>query len=68
MVKKAVVMVAVIAGFVSAPRPALAQTCTRDLLDCYTRAAKDDNFWYRWADGLDCELQYAGCVRRVLVG
>ena len=68
MLKKAVFMVAVVAGFLSAPRPALAQTCTRDLLDCYARAAKDDSFWYRWADGLDCELQYAGCVRRVLVG
>jgi len=68
MVKKAVFMVAIIAGFVSAPRPALAQACTHDLLDCYTQAAKEDSFWYRWADGLDCELQYAGCVRRVLVG
>jgi hypothetical protein len=46
----------------------MAQTCTRDLLDCYGRAAKEDSFWYRWADGLDCELQYAGCVRRALVG
>ena len=68
MVKKAVFMVAVIAGLVSVPRPALAQTCTRDLLDCYGRAAGEDSFWYRWADGLDCELQYAGCVRRILVG
>ena len=52
----------------SAPRPAFAQGCTRGLLDCYAQAAKEDSFWYRWADGLDCELQYAGCVRRVLVG
>jgi hypothetical protein len=68
MLKQVVFAAVVLAGLVSVPRPAFAQTCTRNLLDCYGRAAKEDSFWYRWADGLDCELQYAGCVRRVLVG
>lgn len=68
MLKKVVFAVVVLAGFVGVPRQVFAEGCTRNLLDCYGRAAKDDSFWYRWADGLDCELEYAGCVRRVLVG
>ena len=68
MLKKVVFAAAMLTGLVSVPRPVAAQTCTRSLLDCYARAAKDDSFWYRWADGLDCELDYAGCVRRILVG
>ena len=52
---------------VAAPRPAMAG-CTTDLGDCYGRAAKVDSFWYRWASGLDCELDYAECVRIKLIG
>jgi hypothetical protein len=67
MVKKVLFSAFVLAGLVGAPRPALAG-CTTDLLDCYVRAAKVDGFWYRSAAGLDCELEYAGCVRQKLVG
>ena len=56
-----------VAGFVSVPRTAMAG-CTTDMADCYERAAKIDSFWYRWAAGLDCELDYAECVRIKLVG
>jgi hypothetical protein len=50
-----------------APQRAMAG-CTTDLLDCYTEAAKIDNFWYRTAAGLDCELDYAECVRVKIIG
>ena len=42
--------------------------CATDLLDCYQRAANIDSFWYRWAAGLDCELDFVVCARVQLVG
>lgn len=42
--------------------------CTTQLLDCYAAAANIGSFWYRWAAGLDCELDYAQCVRIKVVG
>jgi hypothetical protein len=67
MVKKIVLTVVVLAGSFAAPRPASAG-CTTNLADCFTAAAKIDSFWYRWAAGLDCELDYAECVRIKLIG
>jgi hypothetical protein len=67
MVKKTVLTLMVLAGLVAAPRPAMAG-CTTQLAECYEAAAKVDNFWYRWAAGLDCELDYAECVRIKVVG
>ena len=67
MVKKILMIMVVAAGSLAAPRPALAG-CTTDLGDCYVEAAKVDSFWYRWAAGLDCELDYAECVRIKLIG
>jgi hypothetical protein len=67
MVKKILVTLVVIAGCLAAPRPAMAG-CTTALADCYVAAAKVDSFWYRWAAGLDCELDYTECVRIKLVG
>ena len=67
MVKKTLMTLAVIAGCLAAPRPAMAG-CTTTLADCYLAAAKIDSFWYRWAAGLDCELDYAECVRIKLTG
>ena len=67
MVKIALLSMVVLSGVIAAPRSAMAG-CTTDLLDCYTRAAKIDSFWYRSAAGLDCELDYAGCVRQRLIG
>jgi hypothetical protein len=70
MVKKVVLALVVLLGFLGAPRPAMADgaRCTGDLNDCYVRAAKIDSFWYRVAAGIDCELNYADCVRRRLIG
>jgi hypothetical protein len=67
MVKKIMFCVFVLTGGVAAPRPAMAG-CSMDLLDCYTRAAGIDSFWYRTAAGLDCELDYADCLRQRMVG
>jgi len=70
MVKKGLISVLVLACFVAAPRPAMALMagCASDLLDCYTRAANIDSFWYRTAAGLDCELDFADCARQRLIG
>jgi hypothetical protein len=42
--------------------------CFTDLADCFQRAANIDSFWYRWAAGLDCELDLVECTRIKLVG
>jgi hypothetical protein len=64
MVKKVLLLAIVLMGFAT-PQSAFAG-CTVDLLDCYGRAAGIDSFWYRTAAGLDCELEYVGCVNRVV--
>jgi hypothetical protein len=67
MVKKVLLTLVVLAALAATPRPAIAG-CTTALADCYTAAAKIDSFWYRWAAGLDCELDYTECVRIKLIG
>ena len=42
--------------------------CFTDLADCYQRAANIESFWYRWAAGLDCELDFIECTRVKLIG
>jgi hypothetical protein len=50
-------------------RPAVAQqTCVQDLRDCFGRAAGRERWWDRWVEGLDCELSFADCARRSVVG
>jgi len=67
MVKKIVLALVVLSGIVASPRPAIAG-CTTDFADCYIAAAKIDSFWYRWAAGLDCELDFTECTRVKLIG
>lgn len=67
MVMKILVTALVLVGAVAVPRPAMAG-CTTDMAACFEAAAKVDSFWYRWAAGLDCELDYAECVRIKLIG
>ena len=67
MVKKTLLTLVVLAGFAAAPRAAIAG-CTTSLGECYERAARIDSFWYRWAAGLDCELNYTDCARRRILG
>ena len=49
--------------------PAHAQfACNENLRSCYFRAALADSWWLMWAMGMDCELNYADCTRRALIG
>lgn len=67
MVTKMLLTAIVFAGAVAVPRPAIAG-CTTNLAACFEAAAKIDNVWYRWAAALDCELDFAECVRIKLIG
>ena len=67
MVKNVLLSALVMMALVVAPRPAKAG-CNTDLLDCYARAATIDSFWYRTAAALNCELDFADCLRLALVG
>jgi hypothetical protein len=57
----------VMAVLAMAPQEAAAG-CTTDLVGCFEEAARVENFWYRWAAGIDCELDYIRCVRVRFVG
>ena len=67
MVKKMVLAVVLMVAFVSVPQSAQAG-CTVAMSQCMEAAAKIDSFWYRFAAGLDCELDFAECVRTKLIG
>jgi hypothetical protein len=79
MVKKVFLTAVVLAALLAVPGLARAEDdelemegdgdqCATALLDCYERAARVENFWYRWAAGLDCELNFTSCVRIKLIG
>ncbi len=42
--------------------------CTKELLDCYYHAAALLDPWDRFVAGVDCQIQFAGCVRRSILG
>ena len=59
----------VLAAMSATTQPIYARAaCATELADCYQRAANIDSFWYRWAAGLDCELDFVECVRIKLIG
>ena len=69
MVRVMVVALVMAAGTLVSPRSAMASvSCTQDLLGCYARASQIDSWVTRWAAGMDCELDYAGCVGGVIRG
>jgi hypothetical protein len=68
MVRVMVVALVVALGALASPRSAMASTCTQDLLGCYARASQIDSWLDRWAAGMDCELNYAGCVANTVTG
>ena len=71
MVKRMLFTVAILAAVMGMPETARAEesdTCATDLANCYVAAAKIDSFWYRWAAGLDCELQFTNCARIMIIG
>jgi hypothetical protein len=43
-------------------------SCFQNLRDCYLKAAGRRNWSDMWLAGLDCELSFADCTRRALVG
>jgi len=54
---------------VGAGTPAFAQArCAQTLRECYGRAATRQSVWEMWAAGVDCELDFVECARRVVVG
>ena len=67
MVTKILLTALVLVGAVAVPRPAMA-VCNTQMLQCFEAAAKIESFWYRWAAGLDCELNYAECIRIKIIG
>jgi hypothetical protein len=59
----------VLAALSATAQPSYANVgCTTELANCYQRAAGIDSFWYRWAAGLDCELDFVECARIKLIG
>jgi len=42
--------------------------CFQNLENCFYRAAQRDSFADRTLAGLDCELEFADCARRALIG
>jgi hypothetical protein len=69
MVKKLLLLALVVSGFTAIPAPARAAvSCTQDLIGCYAQASQSGSWLDVWAAGMDCELGYAGCVRRVIFG
>jgi hypothetical protein len=67
MVTKILLTAFVFVAVVAVPRTALA-VCNTQMMQCFEAAAKIDSFWYRWAAGLDCELNYVECMRVKLIG
>ena len=56
-------------GAALSARPALAQrSCAAQLLTCYDRAAQQSTWIGRTAAALDCELEFAGCARKTVLG
>jgi len=73
MVKKVLFTMIVLAALLGAPSFARADDgesdgCATSLLQCYEAAAKIESFWYRWAAGIDCELQFTSCARVAIIG
>lgn len=50
------------------PTQAHAQECLAELRDCFASAAGQDGFWGMWLGGIDCEVGFVECARRVIVG
>jgi hypothetical protein len=62
-------VIAALALVMIADRPVAAQGgCFQGLRECYFRAANINNFWDMWLAGIDCELDFADCSRRTIIG
>jgi len=61
-------IVAAIVFVLGGSTPARADDCFDDIADCYAKAASASSVWGMWLQGLDCELTFADCTRRVIIG
>jgi len=68
MKKLVLVGLLMMAGFPAVVRADEGPGCATTLADCYRAAARIDSFWYRWAAGIDCELDFIECSRRKIMG
>ena len=73
--RKIVLLLFLVLGLSALSTPTLAfddqhadHGCTTELGHCFERAAQIDSFWYRWAAGLDCELDFIECARIKILG
>lgn len=62
-------VIAVLVVVLGSSKPAHADfMCFQNLSDCYFRAAARHSIWDLWLAGLDCELTFADCTRRAVIG
>ncbi len=72
--RKIVLLLFLVLGLSALSTPALAfdehdgHGCATELGHCWERAAQIESFWYRWAAGLDCELDFIECARIKIIG
>ncbi len=58
------ILALLLVGLVSDSRPAFASECFMNLRDCYYRAAARRSYFESVLASLDCEVSFAGCLRR----
>lgn len=63
-----VALLALVAITAYAPAVFADDGCFTEFGKCMERAAAIDSFWWRWAAGLDCELDLVECTRVKLIG
>ncbi len=61
----ALVLMAAVVGS-TRPAEAVQSMCFSDYYSCNLAAAQDDDFWGRFAKGLDCNVSLWGCLRDAL--
>jgi hypothetical protein len=73
--RKIVLLLFLVLGLSAFSTPALAfddehddHGCATELGHCFERAAQIESFWYRWAAGIDCELDFLECARIKIFG
>ncbi len=57
-----------VAPLLGESRPASAGECFQNLARCFQRAAAMRSYGWMWLAGLDCELDFTDCTRRMLIG
>jgi hypothetical protein len=73
--RKIVLLLFLVLALTAVSTPALAfddehddHGCATELGHCFESAAQIESFWYRWAAGIDCELDFIECARIKIFG